>query len=170
MRHYLRVQRFWYRHNSRLLSRYLVVTLYDNPVNLFVAGFISSPAMNFIRARLDGRTAAARPLRKHAHPVDQGVLAEHQEVGRYAGRELILGIRPEDIEDMRLTRITGDSDCVTVAPQVIGSMGPEMYVYFSLPRELAANPESGEKRRKGERIHDAGGLRPQGCRASHEHR
>jgi hypothetical protein len=53
MRHHLRVQRVRYRHNFRLLSRYFVVTLYDNPVGVFVAGFIGSPTMNFIRARLD---------------------------------------------------------------------------------------------------------------------
>ena len=53
MRHHLRVRRIRYRHNPRLLSRYFVVTLYDNPVDVFVVGFIGSPTMNFIRARLD---------------------------------------------------------------------------------------------------------------------
>ena len=52
---------------------------------------------------------------------------------------------------MRLTRITGDSDCVTVAPQVIESMGSEMYGYFSLPESW---PRTRRAARKGARVRE----------------
>jgi multiple sugar transport system ATP-binding protein len=67
--------------------------LHDHPVNLFVAGFIGSPAMNFFPARIasrEGRVFADTGFAKV--PLDAG--PEHID-----GREVILGVRPEDIRD-----------------------------------------------------------------------
>src|SRR3954465_2416357 len=60
--------------------------LYDSPVNVFVAGFIGSPAMNMLAARVDDRTVA----------VGEAVLPASG-LGAYRGRDVIVGIRPEDI-------------------------------------------------------------------------
>jgi multiple sugar transport system ATP-binding protein len=69
--------------------------LYDRPVNLFVAGFIGSPAMNMLEARVERRdggiTAAVGDTRLD--------LDEHSSLAAYEGRSVVLGIRPEDLED-----------------------------------------------------------------------
>ena len=72
-------------------------TLYDHPANLFVAGFIGSPSMNFLPATRRGRRAAHAARRPAAgRPVRRALEAGD------APRELILGIRPEHFEDAAL--------------------------------------------------------------------
>jgi multiple sugar transport system ATP-binding protein len=74
--------------------------LYDEPVNLFVAGFIGSPAMNMVQARLrrDGDVVAA-VFAGHELPLDPALLAARPGIAAHEGRDVILGIRPEDLED-----------------------------------------------------------------------
>ena len=123
--------------------------LYERPVNLFVAGFISSPAMNFLPGTMeDGRLRTALgdvalPAETRARVVDAG-----------AGRELIVGIRPEDFEDAALLngrRAEGLTFPATV--EVLESLGADKYAYFHLagPRataqeleELAADAGTGD--------------------------
>jgi multiple sugar transport system ATP-binding protein len=115
--------------------------MYERPVNVFVAGFIGSPAMNFIRARLErenGRLAATfgRTRIPLSHDLEF-----------YAGKEVVLGIRPEHIEDAGLAEGIGAnaSNTIEVEPQVIESMGSEKYVYFEVPEEQAAHLDSLEE-------------------------
>jgi multiple sugar transport system ATP-binding protein len=77
--------------------------LYDRPVNLFVAGFIGSPAMNLLDARLedgDGRLTVVMGDQRVA--LGDEVLAERPAIRSYAGRDVIVGIRPEELEDAAL--------------------------------------------------------------------
>ena len=67
--------------------------LYKHPVNKFVAGFIGSPAMNFINVKLEGNEIVTEGVRLK---VPEGILKVLKEKG-YEGKELIFGIRPEDI-------------------------------------------------------------------------
>ncbi len=119
--------------------------MYDYPKNIFVAGFIGSPAMNFIRAHLEkengGYVVAFGSTRIK---LTREAIGEHPDVGEYVNKEVIVGIRPEHIEDASLVDITADSDCVQVTPQVIESMGSEKYVYFAVDRELTARTQSME--------------------------
>jgi multiple sugar transport system ATP-binding protein len=62
--------------------------LYDRPANLFVAGFIGSPAMNLLRGRVD-------PGNRFV--LDDGTVAAAAPPGTEAGRELVLGVRPEHV-------------------------------------------------------------------------
>src|SRR3954470_2655308 len=74
--------------------------LYDHPVNLFVAGFIGSPAMNLVHSELteqDGRIHASFGAASLALP--DSVLAVRPSLRGYVGRPVIAGLRPEDIED-----------------------------------------------------------------------
>jgi multiple sugar transport system ATP-binding protein len=101
--------------------------------------------MNFIRAHLereDGDYVAAFANTKIK--LTRESVREHQDVGNYVGKEVVLGIRPENMEDAKLMEITAESDCITVTPQVIESMGSEKYVYFALPKDLQAHLESVE--------------------------
>jgi multiple sugar transport system ATP-binding protein len=105
--------------------------LYDRPANLFVAGFIGSPAMNFMAGTLE-----AGSLRTGLGdiPVTGRVRQALESAG--AGREVIVGIRPEDFEDTSLVspdlRDSGLTFNATI--DVIESLGSEKYVYFT--REL----------------------------------
>jgi multiple sugar transport system ATP-binding protein len=94
-------------------------TLYEKPVNLFVAGFIGSPAMNLLEASLgphDGSLAVE--LGGFGLPVPPEVLAERPGLRAFQGRKIILGIRPEDMEDASLVsdapperRMSSTSSC-----------------------------------------------------------
>jgi len=123
--------------------------MYDHPDNVFVAGFIGSPAMNFLRARLEkengGYTVTFGSTRM---PLSREVVAEvtdrrGQDLGEHVG-EIVLGIRPEHMEDVETEAaealgVTDGSNAVDVEAQVIESMGSEKYIYFEPPREQAVH-------------------------------
>jgi multiple sugar transport system ATP-binding protein len=102
--------------------------LYDRPDNLFVAGFIGSPAMNFLPSRIEGDTLHT-PLGDV--PVT-GRLRRALERGN-APRDLIVGIRPENFEDAALvpagSRDTGITFRASI--DVLESMGSDVFVYFT---------------------------------------
>ncbi len=127
--------------------------MYQSPENVFVAGFIGSPAMNFIRARLERSSGAGGELAavfgegssQTRLPLSKEALAGAQssDIGEYVGEEVVLGIRPEHIEDAALTgNARPGSNTVEVSPQVIESMGSEKYVYFEVGRDQAAHTKS----------------------------
>ncbi|MGK5518655.1 ABC transporter ATP-binding protein [Micromonospora sp. URMC 107] len=112
--------------------------LYDHPRNLFVAGFIGSPSMNFLHAAVeDGR------LRTALGDVPIGERIRRELEGADAPRELILGIRPEHFEDAALidddTRGRGLEFDAPV--DIVESMGSDKYVYFSVEGERASAAE-----------------------------
>ena len=89
--------------DGRLQQVDIPQTLYDKPANAFVAGFIGSPAMNLVRGRLTGGDGAATiELGEVVLPLPRSVLARRSGLASYAGREIVVGIRPEDIEDASL--------------------------------------------------------------------
>jgi multiple sugar transport system ATP-binding protein len=105
-------------------------TLFDAPVNLFVAGFIGSPAMNFVTAQLVRDAGAAVTFAGFRLPVPQAVLDGKPGLDAYFGREVILGIRPSDFEDASL----GDGDWarMAVTTGVIEELGSEIHVIFAI--------------------------------------
>ncbi|MGY0005116.1 ABC transporter ATP-binding protein [Micromonospora sp. I033] len=112
--------------------------LYDHPRNLFVAGFIGSPSMNFLHAAVeDGH------LRTALGDVSIGDRVRRQLDGADAPRELILGIRPEHFEDAALiddeTRRRGLEFDAPV--DIVESMGSDKYVYFTVEGERASAAE-----------------------------
>ncbi|MET8907517.1 sn-glycerol-3-phosphate ABC transporter ATP-binding protein UgpC [Micromonospora sp. NPDC004551] len=112
--------------------------LYDHPRNLFVAGFIGSPSMNFLHAAVeDGH------LRTALGDVPIGDRVRRQLDGGDAPRELILGIRPEHFEDAALiddeTRRRGLEFEAPV--DIVESMGSDKYVYFTVEGERASAAE-----------------------------
>jgi len=113
--------------------------LYDDPVNLFVAGFIGSPSMNFLPGRIDGETVHL-PMGDVPIPAH---LRSRLEVRRADGgaRDVIVGIRPEHFEDATVAgeAIKGLRFRAKVA--VVESMGSELYVYFDLATEQAESQQ-----------------------------
>ncbi|MFI7075005.1 ABC transporter ATP-binding protein [Micromonospora sediminicola] len=112
--------------------------LYDNPRNLFVAGFIGSPSMNFLHAAVEeGR------LRTALGDVPIGERIRRELEAGDAPRELILGVRPEHFEDAALvddeTRARGLEFEAPV--DIVESMGSDKYVYFTVEGERATAAE-----------------------------
>jgi multiple sugar transport system ATP-binding protein len=107
--------------------------LYDNPVNLFVAGFIGSPAMNFFAATVEGD----RLKLPFAEVSLSGPLREAVPSG---GGELIAGVRPEHFYDPAIE--SGASGCTFEVPiELVESMGSEVYAHFSIG---SGGPQSDE--------------------------
>ncbi len=105
------------------------MTLYNNPVNLFVAGFIGSPAMNFITGHIVKKDGA---LRFESPVFSFTVPEEHQtSLTPYIGLEVILGVRPEHIADVRLHSTGELTEPQTITAEVVEPIGNEMFVYFS---------------------------------------
>jgi multiple sugar transport system ATP-binding protein len=102
--------------------------LYDHPRNLFVAGFIGSPAMNFLPATLE--QAALRTALGEL-PLEDRTWQELRR--RNAPREVIVGLRPETFEDASLSRDRGrrGGPSFTVTVDVLESLGSDVYVYFT---------------------------------------
>jgi multiple sugar transport system ATP-binding protein len=103
--------------------------LYNNPTNLFVAGFIGSPGMNFMPASLDDGVAH---LPMVDVPLPQNVL---DRMGREPGkRNLIAGIRPEDFEDAAKVDSQTRSRGTTFSAKLdlVEAMGAEYYAHFGI--------------------------------------
>ncbi|MEU4260160.1 sn-glycerol-3-phosphate ABC transporter ATP-binding protein UgpC [Streptomyces fradiae] len=100
--------------------------LYDQPRNLFVAGFIGSPAMNFLHASLEeGRLRTA----VGDLPLDAGTLRRLE--GAQAPRDLIVGLRPEAFEDAALVDPDLPGARFTARVDVVESLGSDVYAYFT---------------------------------------
>ncbi|MBM2615560.1 sn-glycerol-3-phosphate ABC transporter ATP-binding protein UgpC [Actinoplanes sp. LDG1-06] len=110
-------------------------TLYDNPVNLFVAGFIGSPSMNFVAA-----TVEESRLRTPLGDLPLGDRMRRNLGDADSPRQLILGIRPEHFEDASLIeehqRARGFE--FTAPVDLVESMGSDKYVYLTVEGEHAA--------------------------------
>lgn len=112
-------------------------SIYDNPVNLFVAGFLGSPSMNFFRctvkAEENNRTALLLDDAKTVKKVYLDGTRGKQIADRYNGRHVILGIRPEDIYEFAEAKKLGiENESVDVDEPVVNRemLGAEVILYF----------------------------------------
>jgi multiple sugar transport system ATP-binding protein len=109
--------------------------LYNDPTNLFVAGFIGSPSMNFMPARVDGDIVKL-PM------VDAPLPRSAIEKIADAGEGLIAGIRPEAFEDAALVGDKINQGVVfKVNVELVESLGSELYVHFTLQHEGVESQE-----------------------------
>jgi multiple sugar transport system ATP-binding protein len=115
--------------------------LYDHPVNLFVAGFIGSPAMNLVTARLstDGEQPTVS-FGGHLLDVAASDVAARPGLSQYAGREVILGIRPSDFEAARLADAAWPRLPVSVG--VTEELGSEIHVLFPIDAPPVVNKDT----------------------------
>ena len=112
-------------------------SIYDNPVNLFVAGFLGSPSMNFFRctvkAEENNRTALLLDDAKTVKKVYLDGTRGKQIADRYNGRHVLLGIRPEDIYELYEAKKLGiENESVDVDEPVVNRemLGAEVILYF----------------------------------------
>jgi multiple sugar transport system ATP-binding protein len=123
--------------------------LFGYPVNLFVAGFIGSPAMNIVEAKLSGTGEGMFvEFGGHRIAIPDEVVAERPALAAYRGRTVILGIRPEAMEDAALVPSAGPDSRFPIVVDLQESMGSDVYLHFTVDappvytedtRELAAD-------------------------------
>jgi multiple sugar transport system ATP-binding protein len=104
--------------------------LFDNPVNLFVAGFIGSPAMNFVNAELIRDNGARVRFAGFDLPVPAELLQNRPGLDDYFGRPVILGIRPSDFEESGHSG--QDWPVIAVNADVTEELGSEINVIFAI--------------------------------------
>ncbi|GAB3992632.1 ABC transporter ATP-binding protein [Nocardioides marmoraquaticus] len=108
--------------------------LYERPHNIFVAGFIGSPSMNFLPATIEGDTLRT----------DLGALTMpdriRQAVEQSSSRDVVVGIRPEHFEDASLV---GDKpgSTVDVTIDLVESMGSDVFAYFTVSGDAASSQD-----------------------------
>jgi multiple sugar transport system ATP-binding protein len=112
--------------------------LYDTPHNIFVAGFIGSPAMNFMPAQVEGATAKL--------PMVEARVNEAVSRAASGGKGLIAGIRPEHFEDAGMVGEDKRHRGATFRAHIdlVESMGSELYVHFSLDHAGVESEELAE--------------------------
>jgi multiple sugar transport system ATP-binding protein len=108
-------------------------SLYEHPTNLFVAGFIGSPAMNILEASLvpaDGGLAVK--LAQFQLPLPDETLAERPDLRQYEGRKVVVGIRPEDMEDASLLSDAPAERRITSTVELREALGSDVVVHFPI--------------------------------------
>ncbi|HYZ14341.1 MAG TPA: sn-glycerol-3-phosphate ABC transporter ATP-binding protein UgpC [Actinomycetota bacterium] len=107
--------------------------LYDRPANLFVAGFIGSPAMNLVDAALmrrDGRVVARFGSTELA--MEDAFVETHPQIKGYEGGRVVLGIRPETIEHEKFSALQPDGRRLNATVDLRESLGSDALVHFKV--------------------------------------
>jgi multiple sugar transport system ATP-binding protein len=117
-------------------------TLYDRPVNLFVGGFIGSPAMNMIESTLQRQNGGlSATVGSQSIALDGETLAQRPALREYEGRDVVLGVRPEDLEDLSLATGTPDGHRLRGKVQLTEALGSEIMVHFTIDAKPAVTEE-----------------------------
>jgi multiple sugar transport system ATP-binding protein len=117
-------------------------TLYEQPANIFVGGFIGSPAMNLLEGtivRSDGSLSAH--VGEIQLPLDEKVLSERPKLRDYEGKNVIVGIRPEDMEDAALVSDAPKDRRINVEIELREALGSDVVVHFKVPARHAVTED-----------------------------
>ncbi len=119
-------------------------TLYDAPENLFVAGFIGSPSMNFVYGTIEAEgDRVFASFAGQRVEVDNERLKERSGLANYKGKEIVIGLRPEGFE----AKAAASSDMIvenrTIEIEVglVEQLGSEAFIHFELPSRPVVTPE-----------------------------
>jgi multiple sugar transport system ATP-binding protein len=119
-------------------------TLYDRPKNIFVGGFIGSPAMNMLDAIIEQANGSLRArIGKQAISLGAETLEHRPALKAYAGKPVIIGIRPEDLEDAALAPGTPPDQRLVGRLELKEALGSEIMAHFAIE---AAHAETDEMR------------------------
>lgn len=112
--------------------------LYDHPVNLFVGGFIGSPSMNMLEATVErGNGGVVCTIGKQRLALGDEAMKVHPALADYAGRPVIVGIRPEDIEDASQARDSAPDKRLRGKVQLKEALGSEIMVHMTIEARAA---------------------------------
>jgi multiple sugar transport system ATP-binding protein len=138
--------------------------LYDRPLNLFVGGFIGSPAMNMLEATIH-RANGGLVAKAGGQSVALGdeTLSARPGLKKYEGKSVVLGIRPEDLEDASLERDVPKDRCLSGTVELREALGAEIMAHFSVDAKQAETEETQELARDvGDTQSDMGVPAPEG--------
>ena len=114
--------------------------LYHRPLNAFVGGFIGSPAMNMLQAAIERRNGALEIVVGDTRiDVDDQMLETHSGLASFEGRSVVLGIRPESLEDATL--VNGDRPRLRGRADLREALGPEVLLHFSVAARQAVTED-----------------------------
>ena len=116
--------------------------LYDYPDNLFVAGFIGSPSMNFIYGTLEGQGENIYSnLAGDRVKLDRRVMAEKTGLANYTGKEIVVGIRPEMFELVAASPGADPDQTISVKVDLVEQLGSEAFVHFTKASPPVITPD-----------------------------
>jgi multiple sugar transport system ATP-binding protein len=139
---------------GRLEQLALPQTIYEHPANVFVAGFIGSPAMNLVRSRVEAVNGSLHAsLGEHSLRLPDRPL-RWPGLGRYVGRDVVLGVRPEGLADARAAAHAEPGSTIEVAVALAEPLGAETIVHFDAEdaQDLKARLDGRTRVLAGDRI------------------
>ena len=114
------------------------LTLYDNPKNMFVAGFIGSPPMNFFKGTIEQRQGALWFVEQTTHDIGgrRGFATRINDdmankLAGHMGQAVVFGSRPEDINDQQHASFAQPDQSASATVEVVEPMGAEIYLYLN---------------------------------------
>jgi multiple sugar transport system ATP-binding protein len=137
--------------------------LYDRPVNIFVGGFIGSPSMNMLEATVNRENGGYRIDLggSESLTLDAGDVVGHPALEAFDGRRIIVGIRPESIEEASIAADAPPGRRLQGRVELREALGSELVVYFSLPDARLAQTEETEELARESSVE--GGLETEGA-------
>jgi len=115
--------------------------LFYNPANLFVAGFIGSPAMNMVNGHLEGSGSDVFAVFGTSRlRIDQKALDRHPGIESHMNKDLVLGMRPGDFEDARMEE-GGEDRTMEIDVEVTEVLGSETFVHYTVHVPPVITPE-----------------------------
>jgi multiple sugar transport system ATP-binding protein len=119
--------------------------MFTRPANLFVAGFIGSPGMNFVQAKLTRENGSFYVTFGDARlHVDDEAVGARPALAAYDGRELVLGIRPDATEDAAISRGEPEERRFSAVVELRETVGSEAFVHFTLDAEPVVTEDTRE--------------------------
>jgi multiple sugar transport system ATP-binding protein len=116
--------------------------LYEHPRNLFVAGFIGSPAMNLIEASLARSNGSLWvEMGGLRLPMPDELVAARPALADYEGRKVVLGIRPEDMEDASLVADAPPERRIPATVELREALGSDVVIHFTIPAPPALSDD-----------------------------
>jgi len=115
--------------------------IYDYPRNLFVAGFLGTPSMNFAKGRLEARNGAVRFVMAGGAAEVALPAPLRDRVAPYAGKDVTLGVRPEDLGHEGEDQFAGDGNTIDLVVRVVEMLGDEQIVHLEVPNADENRPQ-----------------------------
>ena len=119
--------------------------LFESPKSLFVAGFIGSPAMNFASTKLEKSNGQMSfKLGDQTVAIHEKVVSERPALADHAGKDVIIGIRPQDFEDASLASDAAEDCKIKAQIELVEAIGTETLVHFDAKAPIAITEEMKE--------------------------
>jgi multiple sugar transport system ATP-binding protein len=116
--------------------------LYDEPLNLFVGGFIGSPAMNMVEGNLERANGGVSvKIGSQSVALDEACMRNRPQLKNYEGKKVIVGIRPEHLEDASLAGDTPSDRRLKAEVALTEALGAELIVYLLTDAKPAVTEE-----------------------------